>query len=97
MSVSTSQGWDYHNRHNFFFVFPIANLGCGAHGFLGDRPEERDIKKGSPTAVVYYPYAHGTEQCVVSPYSPNNDHIADIAIGAAQTRDRKWELLYYAK
>ncbi len=83
MNVATRNNWDYHNAHNLFFLFPIVSNGCGAHGYLGDRPDETNIHNGSPIADVYYPYANGQDQCVVVPQSPNHDHIADIAIGAA--------------
>ena len=82
INVAKQFGWDYQNYHNFFFLFPIANNECGAHGFLGDRSGE-NIPNGSAVAYGSYPFANGQDQCVVSPDSPNGDHIADIATSIA--------------
>lgn len=82
ISVAKRKGWDYQNYHNLFILFPIANNGCGAHGYLGDRSGE-NIPNGSPVAYASYPFVSGQNTCIVSKDSPNNDHTADIAIGEA--------------
>jgi hypothetical protein len=59
MSVATSQGWDFHNLHNFFMVFPIANLGVALTASLATAP----TRKTSPTvhrpplAITHMPIA----------------------------------------